>query len=135
MIELTQENVLDALEKAVEEKGEDFIYVNNEGHSSRNKFGEAAAIMCHYVHYDDGTPIAGCIAGNVLNRLGVSLDILSEKETQPIRIVLSELMDEEVVTLAFDSKVSLLLSTAQCAQDGGQTWGDALKEAKNAVSE
>jgi hypothetical protein len=133
MIELTEENVLDALEKAVEEKGEDFIYVNNEGHSSRNKFGETAAIMCHYVHYDDGTPIAGCIAGNVLNRLGVSLDALSDYETQPIKTVLINLTDAEEVT--FDSKVSLLLSNAQCAQDGGQTWGDALKAAKNALSE
>lgn len=133
MIELTTENVLDALEKAVEEKGESFVYSNQDGVSSRNKFGSSSGIMCHYVHWNDRTPVSGCIAGNVLHRLGVSLDTLSEHEKRPIRSVLEDFEDEGIVTFEDGYKVTMMLSHAQGAQDGGKTWGDALKAAKNMI--
>lgn len=125
-IVLTVENVTLALIAAVKEKGEDYVYVNANGEiagQSDNTFGT----MCNYVHnLGEPAECPGCIVGNTLNRLGVSLITLSGYERRGALSLLESLARAELVTYEDDSLV-YILARAQTKQDNGGTWGAALE--------
>lgn len=134
MIEINQTNILDALEEAVAEKGPEYVYANEWGQSSLNEIGESSGISCNYVHGEGENLIPGCIAGNVLNRLGISLGTLTLFERSPVEDVLIGLADEGYINRV-EFSVAEIIQAAQTAQDLGFSWGDALKAAKNTVPE
>jgi hypothetical protein len=111
MIEITQEKFMSALRDAVAEKGDGYVYSRLDGYAG----------MCLYVH-DDGP---GCIMGNALHRMGVSLEFLSSAEGEGITSVLEYLYCRGIIgdysTLDLER-----LSSIQAAQDCGSTWGKAV---------
>lgn len=125
-IHVTYQQILDGLQKAVDDRGPDYIYQNP------NRDGS-----CSYVH--DTQP--GCIVGYVLADLGVPLhklemfDYSASTEGNPHRpatistVVIADLAKEKVLT--FDSpeeqkKISRKLRAVQQQQDRSRTWGEAI---------
>lgn len=101
------------------------------------KVYEVPAIMadewgsCFYVHHnEDGTQSAGCIVGQVLHRLGVSLENLKKAETYGA---------SAAVGLAgvdgLSERMKDFLRSVQRKQDDGHTWGDSLTLAQAAYPE
>lgn len=123
-IHLDYANTLAALQGGVKEKGEDFIYVNREGISSLNDDGYHSGTPCHYVH---GPDEPGCIVGNALHRLGVSLIALSEYEEKSAYQIVNGLVADEIITCDNDAKTLLIL--VQNKQDYGVSWGESVKYA------
>lgn len=77
---------------------------------------------CFYVHTDDltGDPVApGCLVGQVLNRLGLSLDRLAELEGHDAYQAVAAL------GLPLSDRTVDALGQVQNVQDSGQTWGEA----------
>lgn len=107
MSAITDEKIMATLREVVAERPE-FIY-------QKPLASEGNVAVCRYVHGD----VPGCLVGQVLHRLGVSLGTLSVHEGQPAH----SLAD----TLDIGSQaVRWALNAAQTAQDGGSTWGEAL---------
>lgn len=120
------------LERAVAEKGEDYVYPNWQ-------YG------CSY----EGNGAPGCIVGHVLSYLGltpeqlnqldhpglhftdVNGDRMSDNSTvDDIATLLSEEFDIDLTRPA-----QLFLNHAQTEQDGGAPWSVALEEAKAEVAQ
>ncbi|MEU4920291.1 hypothetical protein AB0G29_13150 [Streptomyces parvus] len=77
---------------------------------------------CFYVHTDDLTndPVSpGCLVGQVLNRLGLSLDRLAELEGHDAHQAVAAL------GLPLTDRTVNALGQVQHGQDSGQTWGEA----------
>lgn len=116
MKHITTEDALRALEEAVAEKGEDFVYERVEnGHGF---------LTCQYVV--GGAP--SCIAAHALVRLGVPVGDLASLEGQTP----SGLADAGVIDA--DAEAIKVLDQAQSAQDAGETWGAALATARWVVT-
>jgi hypothetical protein len=111
MIEITQEKFMSALRDAVAEKGDDYVYSRLDGYVG----------TCLYVHDDE----PGCIMGNALHRMGVSLDQLGDKEGEGITSVLEYLHNRGIIG-DYPSLDLEKLSSIQAAQDCGSTWGKAV---------
>jgi hypothetical protein len=80
--------------------------------------------MCFYVHGDQ----PGCLVGHVLNRVGVPLSVLAQREGVGAYSVVPQVLNltgepDDVAT------VQDVLTEVQYAQDQGATWGEALEEA------
>lgn len=105
----TDVQVMEALAAAVAEKGDDYVYPKKPHE------------QCQYVH-DKGTTAesAGCIAGNVLHRLGIPLSTLAKHEGDGVYS-----LPVEDVFSASEAALSAL-GEAQDKQDEGKTWGEAL---------
>jgi len=116
MKHITKEDALRALEEAVAEKGEDYIYQYTDSDDPRNS-------ICLYVY--DGAP--SCIAGDALHRLGIPLSAFEDHEGDTIDKVALR-VDWPLHVDAVD-----VLYEAQCVQDGGRSWGEALAAAREAV--
>jgi hypothetical protein len=100
------------LSKAVEQKGEAYVYPDDEKHRST----EASEGMCVYFT-ESGRP--SCIAGHVFAHLGFGSEDVEEGtgvEEQPF----SDLLNDDVVKV---------LSVAQEVQDLDIAWGEALQSA------
>lgn len=134
-ITLTTENVLAALEAAVQEKGADYVYPRE-----RDEYGYAIDVdSCLYVK--NGAP--SCLVGHALHSLGVPLEAMSNHEGAGANTVLSYLEDEGIVTFEKAepdedgyqgwSKVQTLVFYAQSNQDSGKTWGDSLDAARHEI--
>lgn len=90
--------------------------------------------QCKYVEYDkydndgdfgarDSTPVAAhCIAGVWLHRRGVSLEDLATHEGRSAEAVAKDTLTETPLT----QKAQNLLVGAQCHQDSGLPWTEAL---------
>lgn len=125
MIEITADVVTFELEALVNEKGENFIY-------EQQVDPESGRAKCVYVH--DGEP--SCIVGRVLANLGVPLDRLALADAGPgtsADMLLNQLRDEDVITIP--DGVQLALQEAQSRQDYRQSWGTAVRSAKNIMEE
>lgn len=115
-IETTPERTLQLLQKAVEERGEDFVYPDEwKGGTEDNVYPST----CRYVLRGDSKP--ACIAGYVFHAYGMPLQELSQHEGKS-----AWKLAEEVDV---DSASSAMINAAQVAQDDGKSWGSALAAA------
>jgi hypothetical protein len=105
------EYVRGLLVRAVEEKGADYVYPDEQ----KTPKGQLGDDLCMYVH--DGAP--SCIVGHVLHYAGVELEKFEPWEGSRAEIV-GEALTE------WHPSVLKALGAAQEAQDGGKTWGKAL---------
>lgn len=106
---------LELLDRAVAEKGADFVY-------------ERRALSCRYAH--EGKP--DCIVGHVLVYLGVPAERLTCIEGMAFDMTILHHVEIEF-GLAFTSKAVMALSIAQSEQDSGTPWALAVAEARRAV--
>jgi len=123
-IDLTIENVIEALKEAVAEKGEEYVYVNKYGQSALDDDGYPSGISCHYLDLDSNP---SCIVGNVLYRLGVPFNEMYDNGEDSSALV--KRLHQEGVISAVQLGVLPILYTAQGMQDMGATWGVVLEKA------
>lgn len=133
MIELTMERTKELLAEAVAERGWDYVYVTPDGVQLTPDSG----INCFYVHHRNAEgplpePVAGCIAGLVLHKAGVSLETLAKHESEPADVALGYLMEEAVVHA--EGGVPALLRNVQRRQDNGHPWGQAVANSLTGVA-
>lgn len=107
---ITYEVAKTLLERAVEEKGEDYVF------RPRNDNGY------WYFNPEDGTP--GCIVGHVLHYKGITVEDIGELN---VACGVGMLKDHGVIEA--DSQTMDLLENAQTEQDQGETWSNAVKDA------
>jgi hypothetical protein len=124
MKSVTFKETLEAMKAAVSEKGDEYVYERQE-HPNVGLHGSLGVCL-------NTTPDGkktGCIVGDVLHRLGVSLTWLGcgENINNSAAGLLSKLRHEELYD--FDRNSLLLLSEAQSLQDTGTPWGEALSKA------
>lgn len=126
---LSKDNVIELLERAVEEKGADYVDPN------------APNYVCEYAD-EEGNPL--CIVGHVLSYLGEPLKPTEQEDFNGgLHMTLwgSEQDAREVILnpSAFGvddyDVVGAVLGTAQRVQDRAGTWGEALEAAKNRLAE
>lgn len=109
-------------QKAIEEKGADYVYEAPEGTSTcaylahKEEEDESGEVV--HVEYLD-TP--GCIVGNALMRCGATRNDLLPINTEQASTALKEL------GLPLPSPVKEAINSTQGRQDGGATWQDALE--------
>jgi hypothetical protein len=93
---------------------------------------QPSGITCHYVR--DGK--ASCFIAQILNYLGVRVNVLMNYEETPARKVLHALRSLEILTAVnnedFD-KVVAFAATVQTYQDTGSTWKDSYIEASKSL--
>jgi hypothetical protein len=122
---ITTSIVLDLLEAAVEERGEDYVYQQN---LPNHYLGG-----CLYLVEDK----PGCIVGVVFDKLGVSHEAIGLMDQGTSYSgggfsVTAEAVQEILGQDGFefeDHEAIEILRTAQHVQDAGDTWGNALKDA------
>lgn len=134
---LTEADVTAALEAAVAERGEDFVYTTEDGE-------------CYY-SYDDGTP--GCLIGVALSKLDpIAFEQLVDYELSveepylrrtagSVRAVVAEIntfpvnaYDRPIVARA-NPELLAAMSVAQETQDVGGSWGNALKAYQKSLAD
>lgn len=111
MIYITYEKALAVATEIVAAAPEGFVY------------DKGLTGSCDYVR--DGK--ASCLAGQVLNKLGVTLEQLKKYETRGIGAVLEG--EEDRGLLDYDFKSRRFLVNLQAEQDSGTTWTTALVDA------
>ncbi len=129
VIKITLGDVMDSMKKAVNSKGENFVY-------ERQNY-DGTFLGCYYIHSDHSgadprdfpgfdelvNPTPGCIVAWVLCDLGVDMKDLYECEGMIPRNLVGPL--EATGKYSFDLDVSLALGAAQKQQDIGLSWGVA----------
>lgn len=134
-IHVTYQQILDGLRKAVDDRGEDYIY-----QPPRDENGDTDGV-CLYVHSDQKP---GCIVGYVLADLGVPLDTLKQFDPQRAndgtfithsklaeRVVWG-LIDQDILEFASledQSKAIDKLRAVQNQQDRQKPWSEAIRYA------
>ena len=113
---LTAETALELLERAVQEKGPDYVYPKSD---TQDEDGDGDYV-CLYRNAD-GSP--SCIVGHVFNYLGVLPKVGEGRSAR------QAVMDLGLVTGKWNP-TSEILQTAQRDQDAGATWGEALAAAR-----
>lgn len=116
-IHMTAQMALDGIDKAVEQRGEDYVYAEH--------FGPE----CQYVDAKTAEPC--CIVGQVLADAGVEMDIFLNV-SNTYRIARLEEHLESVIT--FDKKAMNILNAVQDFQDHGRSWGQARDTTKGMIS-
>lgn len=104
------------LQRAVDEKGADYVYVPEDGGLGK----------CQYFHNEGGERVPGCIIGHVLAYKGVTYDTLGGRFLN--RMSVTYLASNGTVADLSDTPHSVLsaLRAAQDTQDDGATWSEAL---------
>ena len=127
---LTPRDAIELLERAVAEKGEDYVYRPDRRETD----------LCFYADYDDesayyefesvGEPTGpGCIVGHVLSYLGATPEDLAALDLQqPTATMVCE-------NLSANADVIGILRAAQNTQDGlwENAWGQALESARRSL--
>lgn len=124
---LTPRDAIELLERAVAEKGEDYVY----------RPDRTSTDPCFYADYDDyddydevEVPTGpGCIVGHVLSYLGATPEDLAALDLQqPGATAVCE-------KLSANADVIGILTAAQDTQDGlwANTWGQALESARRSL--
>ncbi len=109
----TYEDVHSWAEKAIMEKGADYVYI---------PLGEGTS--CKYVHDDGVNLTTGCLIGNMLfNNTGMILSELSEFNTGPDTSILGIRHD---LPFKFTEMAIHWMDVLQGKQDNGYPWGEAL---------
>lgn len=133
---ITAEQALDALEKAVALKGPDYVYTDQAtGIRADSEEWHGTGIGCRYAG-PDGEP--ACIVGTALSIIDQAVfDVVRECEAEegsfPVIDLCEGTGDVPVVVAAADAV--WVFRCAQVAQDGGATWGEALKAAREYATE
>jgi hypothetical protein len=83
--------------------------------------------VCSYVRYDEDGLVPNCIVGQAAFNLGISLDELLKVNTCGIRHLATFIKPEWLSVGENDDVHVAWLGALQGAQDGGETWGDALR--------
>lgn len=116
---ITEADFTAAIEKAVADKGADYVYNPNNTRA------------CTYT--EDGEP--SCIVGTALINLGFEA---TPDWDYPIQhdVVLEDTAADTILPYFFDIPQNVVVAArkAQHDQDNGSTWGDALNAYKTAVS-
>ena len=112
--ELTIPQALEALEKAVELRGKDFVYPDDEKINGKT---------CQYTREVDGTKVGSCLVGVAL------IDVLG---LPPEHMAGSTLSASAALTRlgVTDAGVRRVFGAAQGAQDDGRSWGTSLDLAR-----
>lgn len=131
MINLDPETVLDLLDKAVADRGADYVYQHIPTRSARG----LVRPECLYVDNSTGEQRASCIVGDVLHRAGIGLDMLAEYEgSQPERLLSRMVLGNHItVRPEHREQLSMGLGTAQLAQDHGLPWGECVELARPVI--
>ena len=110
-MKFTYDQLLGALEGAVEEMGEHYIYPPS-----------IDGRQCRYTHGSADDLSVGCLIGHALYRLGVSLEDLTEYDD------FEENFDVAAKDLPYwaDWQANTLASGVQSRQDDAMEWGRAL---------
>lgn len=111
---ITSAQIIEKLEEVVAEFGADYVYQRPDGKPLMGGEG------CMYVH--GSSP--GCIAAQVFVKLGYSLETLGQYEGK-------QAMSVAKAVGGFTAKAAYTLRVAQEVQDGGHSWGTALRRAKD----
>jgi hypothetical protein len=111
-IEITYDQAVDLLKRAVAEKGADYVY-------SKMGLNDAANVGPRCVYTIDSDP--SCIVGHVLVWSGV------DPHAIPEGTVCRYLLDK--VGVSVNNKTLDLLREAQAYQDGGRPWGESVDHA------
>lgn len=111
---LDEAQAINLLEKAVGEKGADYVYPR------MMTVGDiTVATQCDYFREDQPS----CLVGHVLSYLGY--DNADEAEGHSASYAMEKLGIE------FDDAAAFILEQAQDAQDSGTPWGEAVENARN----
>lgn len=119
VITITRLSAFNGLKAIVEEYGDDFVY---------QKEYEDGEPSCVYVR--DGEP--SCLVGKFLAAAGVPLKLLQRADAlggTPAEALIETLRLAEIIDV--EMGVSVMLGAAQARQDGGDTWGTALRSAES----
>lgn len=119
--QITFEEALAGLEKAIAAKGPEYVYRpllvdETEGRTA-----------CMYFEPDTGAP--SCIVGHVLADHGFTLESVGAANSEE---TVKSLSARRILSL--DERTETLLWQAQSRQDSGITWGEAVEHAKATVA-
>jgi len=106
------------LDRAVEEKGADYVYPEGE----RENWG-GRENLCSYYTKRGGEVVPSCIIGHVVDYLGLRKKFLAKREQYeggPGTSILRTL------GVPLTAKAEALLDEVQTQQDEGRPWGDAV---------
>lgn len=118
---------LELLERAVAERGEDFLYPTkhvDDGAWRGNGTSNSHSTACRYARADNRAP--ACIVGQVLAYRGL-LDLERIREGVDAR-------EQVVIMERFTPTAIDILAEAQGLQDTGATWGEALGGARRSAA-
>lgn len=120
MERLTVQVAIDLLKRAVDEKGRDYVYVDQ-----HDRLAGQGSTHCVNVVKVGGALVPSCIVGDTLVRHGVAPRWFAFTNTigAPAYEVIRTLRARE--WLDVDDDAVTLLSFAQRLQDNGETWGEA----------
>jgi hypothetical protein len=119
-IELSYDDAVMYLEKALAERGEDYVYPTQVELDRNPMIDGDDDVTCFYFNHFTGQP--SCIIGHVLHFLGVKHQELLASEGLGIHTIIN---DRRVLTA--DQRTITLLRRAQAHQDIRKTWGDSVK--------
>jgi len=91
--------------------------------------------VCSYVRFEGGQMVPNCIVGQAAFNLGISLEDLYEYNQCGIRHLADNVQPEWLsISEDEDDRVRLTwLGTLQGAQDGHESWGEALRIADRRI--
>lgn len=122
---ITEEGLIAALKAALDSKGEHYVYPRQgdpegDAHEAPLPGLHPWGSRCLYVHQEAEDEVPGCIVGQVLHHLGVSLEDLKKVEGDNALAVLRRL---RVNSGGYGS----LLVEIQRRQDDGLSWGESIR--------
>lgn len=124
---ITARRALELLTDVVDVYGPDTVYERVELHSAWNEeipgLESEVEKGCRYEY--GGAP--SCLVGHVLHRSGATLEFLRELDMHGCP---ASRLDSEFESVGRGA--ARVLDVAQCHQDNGATWGEALSKAREA---
>jgi len=120
--------MLEALRKARDLKGADYVYVDPDGvRAGPHEVDEDGAVCVYGWQDDDGEWVPGCIVGHVL-----PVELLpSIADLDADAVVVARDFDP----LGWDYNAGEIAWAAQLVQDDGATWGEAVEAAERRARE
>lgn len=122
MTNLNYQQALDLLNRAVEEKGADYVYPEEEKRNWKNIPG--GAVCSYYVSNGEARP--SCIIGHVIEYLGLRDQFLPIQGQYEGKSGVSAL---NALGVRITRRADVLLDTVQSEQDSGHPWGEAVEQA------
>lgn len=126
VIEIGKEQAIALLKRAVEEKGEDFVYAPNANSTDKSCTYEAG-----------GQP--SCIVGYALSYVGVPVEKLAALDNADdthqifatgIKFLSEDGVLEEIAGVTLTPQAQDILTKAQAYQDDGESWGGSVRAAE-----